>query len=230
MKRYISLLLVLAIALVVNVSTIRAEDSSSSNTSGNTKTNLTKEARLKALADFKAKRDALEMEIKTKREEFKQKMEDLKSKIKLEKDKAKAKIEEARIVGRENALQRFDAAVLRMSNLKDRVKTQITKLITKGVNVTDAQNLVVIAETKLTAAKAKIADANALLANSTNELSKDQKTKLRTLAQEIQTLVKDIHQTLNAAIKSLKNQLKIEVWNDKDIKNSTSTSASPKDN
>jgi hypothetical protein len=145
------------------------------------------------------------------RDAAKQKLEALREQLKNEKDAAKARIKEARINGRENALQRFDAAVARISALKDRVNVRIAALEAKGVDVTNAKIFVATAETKLTAAAGKITEINALLAVSINELSAADKTKLRTLANDTQTLIKDAHQALRDAVKSLKDMLKIKM-------------------
>lgn len=174
-----------------------------------------------------AKREEIKKQIETIREEAKTKMEALRESIKNEKDVEKAKIKELRINGRENALQRFDAAVIRISDLKDRVNTQITKLEAKGINVTNAKVFVATAETKLTNAKNKIAEINALLALSINELTPENKTKLRTLAQETQTLIVEAHGALGDAIKSLKEEIKAML---EDLKNATRTEGVDGDN
>ena len=68
--------------------------------------------------EIEAKREEMKQERETRREEIKQKMEDLREKIKEEKDTVKAKIKEERVEGREKALERFEAAVERMNNLR----------------------------------------------------------------------------------------------------------------
>ncbi|OGI95555.1 hypothetical protein A2917_03320 [Candidatus Nomurabacteria bacterium RIFCSPLOWO2_01_FULL_42_17] len=203
MKKYlgfsVGLFVVLAMTFIANTQTAKAEISASV------------EARIKAKADFKITRQALEAEIKTKREESKKKIEDLRAQIKTERDVMKAKMKEERIVGRERALHRFDGAVERMSNLTNKVEANITKLSGKGVDVTIAENLVATAELKLTGAKDKIAEANALLSASSDELTAENKTALRTLAKDIQALIKETHQALREAIKSLKDAVKIKM-------------------
>src|SRR3989344_4810450 len=59
-------------------------------------------------------------------------------------------------------------------------------------------------------AKTKITEANALLSVSIDELTKEDKIKLRTLAQDAQTLMKEAHQAINNAIKSLKESVKLK--------------------
>ncbi len=196
MKKYLSLLVVLLMVFTINASLSRAEEDSATG------------------------------DLRVQREEAKKKMEAMRATLKTEKDAAKAKIAETRIEGREKALERFDGAVLRMKNLKDRVNAEITKLTAKGVNVTVAKALVVTAETKLAAATVKIAEANALLALSTEKLSKENKTKLMTLAKETQSLIKEAHEALNDAIKSLKTETRIKLGikekdDDKDDSNTT---------
>mgnify|MGYP001564240338 FL=1 len=70
--------------------------------------------------------------------------------------------------------------------------------------------MIVTAEAKLADIKTKITEANALLSNSVDELTKDNKTTLRNLTQEIQTLVNEAHRSLNDAIKLLKDTVKIK--------------------
>lgn len=148
---------------------------------------------------------------KSQREAAKQKLAVLKEQIKKEKNDVQVKIKMVRVAGRENALARLDAAVLRITNLKVKVVAEIAKLEAKGVDVSSAKNSVATAETKLTAANEKIAEINTLLSASINELVKGDKTKLRTLGQDTETLIKDAHLALIDAIKSLKEGLKAKV-------------------
>ena len=147
-------------------------------------------------------------QIKSAREQAKQKMEDLKIKIREEKDKIKSEREQTRIDIRERALERFDKIVEKITNLKDRVNSQIVKFEARGVDVVNAKDFVVTAETKLNEAEAKIAEINVLLSASVGQLTAEEKTTLRTLTQDTQTLVKEAHQALIDAIKSLKDNLK----------------------
>lgn len=153
-------------------------------------------------------REQIKAEIEKIREEAKQKIEALREKIRSEKNKIKAKISEARIIGREQALQRFDFAIEKLNALKDNVKAKITKLEAQGINVEKAKEQVVIAETKVVEAKIKVAEASTLLSASVNELTKENKAKLKKLTQETQALIKDAHQALNEAIKFLKSEIK----------------------
>ena len=95
-----------------------------------------KDERKEVKEEVKLKREELKKELEAKKEEMKEKREamkeetkqkigDLKAKIKEEKDGAKARIKELRVVGREKALERFDAAVERMNNLKNKGKEPI---------------------------------------------------------------------------------------------------------
>ena len=170
-----------------------------------------------------AGKQEIQAEIKTRREEVKQNMKDLRDKIKEEKDTVRAKIKELRITGREKALERFDAAVERINGLKVRVDAQITKLEARGVDVINAENFVATAEIKLSDAKTKIVEANALLALSIDELGAENRTKLATLAKEVQSLIKEAHRALNDAIKSLKEAMRAKI--EAEASASTSTSA-----
>lgn len=161
-------------------------------------------------ADFEAKREEMKTKIEALREEAKTKMEGLKNTIKSEKDAMKAKIKGLRIDSREKALQRFDGAIARVSEMKDKVNGQIAKFEAKGVDTTSAKAFVATAETKLDEAKAKTAEANTLLSKSIDQITTEDKTKLKTLAQETQTLIKEAHKALQGAVKSLKDAVKIK--------------------
>ena len=197
MKKYLSLLVVVSVVFAMAISLdgniARAEDSGNTNSSTD--------------SDKVGGGNA----IKSQREAAKQKLAVLKEQIKNEKNNAQAKIKMARIAGRENALAKFDAAVLRITNLKVKVVAEIAKLETKGVDVSSAQSSVATAETKLSAANGKIAEINALLSTSINELSKADKTKLRTLGEDTETLIKNAHLALIDAIGSLKDGVKVKM-------------------
>ncbi len=142
--------------------------------------------------------------INVMREEAKAKMDALKASIKSEKDITKAKIKEARITSREKVLTRFDEVVKNITNLEVRVNAQISALDAKSVDTTSAKASIATVDTNLTAINTKIAEANTLLAKSTSEITADDKTTLKTLASDIQTLVKATKQTLSDAVRSLK--------------------------
>ena len=168
-----------------------------------------KKAKIKA--EIKTKRETIHAEIKATRQEAKKEMEQLKAKIKEEKDVIKAEIKQTRITGRENALKRFDAKVLRISELKDKVNAQIVKLEAKGVDVSATEDFTETAETKLSDIKAKIAEANAILSNSIDKLTTENKTALRTIIKDIETLLNEARKSLSAGIKSLKEVVKIKM-------------------
>ncbi len=248
MKKYLGLLAVLAITLLACAQIAKAEntmDASSiansleKSADKNTK-NLTPEqkrayleSRAKAEANFKISHDEalgqmkktgedMQKENETMRREAKVKMDALRNNIGKEKDKAKAKIKEARIAVREDALKRFDGAIEKINSLNDRVKMQISKLQAKGVDVSVAVSFEATVEVKLADAKTKIASASALLSTSTSELTADNKTALKALAKDIETSIKDTHQALNDAIKSLKDTMKIKMKTEMNTKAETS--------
>lgn len=159
------------------------------------------------------KRAEIQTEIETTREMAKQKMEDLRAQVKEEKNALTSRVKEERIVGREKALERFDGAIFRVNNLKERVNEHIAKLEAKGVDVTEAINFVAIAESKLGDAQVKIVEANNLLSLSIEKLTKENKTQLVTLMKDTQSLIKEAHRALIDAVKSLKESVKVEIIN-----------------
>ena len=195
MKKYLSLLgvsfFILALGFAVNLQSLRAEDGQGSGDDNN------------ATPETEVRGD-MNQKTETMRDQARAKMDALRAQIKKERDSKKAKIEELRITGREKALERFDKVVARLTELKDKVDATITKFEAKGLAVTDAQASVATFETKLTAAEAKLVEINTLLAGSTNQLSMDDKTKLRTLVKDTQTLIVEAHQALKDAVKSLR--------------------------
>src|SRR3989344_6361258 len=184
MKKFLGLFIVLVMAFTWNAPSVFAEDDGLPSDDFKVKREEVRE-------EMKLKREEMKKEWEAKREEAKTKMEALRESVKAEKDEARAKIKEARVAGREKALERFDNAVERMNNLKERVNAQIEKLTAKGIDTEAAEGFVATAETKLGLAKEKIAEATTLLATSIDQLTAQNKTKLRTLAQETQTLLKE---------------------------------------
>src|SRR3989338_1017964 len=223
MRKYLSLFVVLLLVLFVGVSSVRAEDNSSDSedkvcamdtklcpdgSSVSRKGPSCEFAKCPKLSPeakklMEAKREEMKQRIETLREESKTRLEALKEGIKTEKDAKKAQIKELRITGREKALERFDKAVERLNALIEKTNTVIVKFKAKAVDTADAEGFLSAAKTKLDSAKAKIVEVNALLAASINELSLENKTKLRTLTQETQALLKTVHSTLKDAVKSL---------------------------
>lgn len=222
MKKYLGMFVVLALTLAVNVQTSRAEVGNGAKIE---REKLKIEAREKR-DEIKNKKEVLKDEIKNIRKEAKQKMENLREKIKEEKNEAKAKIKELRITGREKALERFDKVMERLDELKNKTSAQIVKFDIEGIVTTDAKTFMVTAETKLTAAKDKIAEINALLVVSINELTLENKTKLRTLTKDTQALVRDAHQAIKNAMKSLKEAIKMKI----ELERSNNSSDDPSEN
>ncbi|MDP9249520.1 MAG: hypothetical protein M3M85_03380 [bacterium] len=204
MKKYLSFFAVLAMLLLVGAPAVSAVDGESDAVENKKKGEEVRK-------EWQNTREALKKGIEVRKEEAKKKIEALREGLKTEKDALVKKVKEARISGREKALERFDAAVTKMTALKDRVSAQVTKLEAKEIDTEEAGASLVIAETKLSEAKSKIADATALLGVSLDQLTAEEKTKLRTLAQEIQSLLKETRTSLGDAIKSLKEAVKTKI-------------------
>ena len=160
------------------------------------------------------------------RDASKQKMESLKANIQSIKNKTKAKVAETRIIGREDALQKFDNTIEKVDTLKENIDTKITKLEAQGINTTEAKTAITTAENKITDAKTKIAEASTLLASSTNELSKNDKIQLKQLTLDIQSLIVDSHQALNQAVVSLKGEVQNKINTTKSINNTSASTDS----
>ena len=190
MKKYLSLFFVLAMMFSISAPMVRAEDEQ---------------------GDQNSTRTEIEQKIDAIREAAKEKMDALRAQLKDEKDALRAKVEELRITGRERALERFDRAIKRMTDLKTMISGRLTTLKARGVDTAKAEASLAIADTKLNDAKNKIAEIHTLLAASLKELNLENKTKLRKLAQEIQGLIVDAHRALRDAVKSLKDAVKVKM-------------------
>jgi phosphoribosylformylglycinamidine (FGAM) synthase-like enzyme len=223
MKKYLGLLTVLALAFFIGTTVVLAEDNTGSNDKNDdSNSTLVKDDSEKNDDDsastpggtlrkeMETRREEAKNKIETLREEAREKMKALREGLKNEKDKAKAKIKEIRIASREKVLTRFDEAVKHLTALKERVGTQITNLGAKGVDTVAAKAFVVVAETNLETINTKITTASDLMAKSTNALTAEEKTTLKTLATDIQNLIKATRQSLGDAVKSLKENVKIK--------------------
>lgn len=204
MKKYLSLFAVLALAFFVNAHSLNAEYGT-----GDLGTDLKLKAEVKSeRAEVRAD---MNLKVQVSREEAKQKMEALRMKVGEEKDAVRAKAKEVRITGREKALERFDKIIENITKLKERISLKISALEEEGVDVTAAKAFVVTAETNLTAAKNKVIEINLLLAASVDVLTLENKTELRTLAQEAQKSIVEAHKALRDAVKSLKDSLNLKM-------------------
>jgi hypothetical protein len=201
-KKYLNIVLVVALALIINNQAFAEESKTDEGTVG-TPTTIRQEIEQEKEA-YKTERDAIRDEARTK-------IEALKAKVSAEKNKAKATLWSARMASREKVLNGFEKA---MGNIIDnnlnRVKEYTTKLEGMGIDTTMAKTYTATAETKLAEAKTKIGEAYTLISNLSVEkdLALADKTKLKTLSMEIQQLLKDSRNSLNMAVKSLKEGLK----------------------
>lgn len=204
MKKYLGLMAILVLAFSVSVAPAFAEEDEN--------TNDRMENQREALRkEIQTKREAWKKEFEVKKEEARIKFEALRERVKVERDTVKARIEEARLIGREKALGRFDGAIARMSDLKVKVDAQIEKLKGRGVDTASAEASSALAQTKLDEAQAKVTAATNLLGTSIEVLTEENKTELRTLAQETQTLLREAHDLLKEAVKSLREALKAKI-------------------
>jgi len=202
MKKYLSILFVCALVLSFGTSYVFAQTDGSA-------TNLLDTNSAKNT--IQAEKDKIRSSVEQIRTEAKQNIENLKLKIQTGKNKVKMQTAIERITGREDVLQKFDTAIEKLSTLKDNINTKITKLEAQDLNTDTAKAEVAIADEKITEAKGKMADMSTLLSTSANELSKDDKTTLKQLAEDVQNLVKDAHLALNEAVSSLKDELQNKI-------------------
>ena len=157
--------------------------------------------------ELEIEREKVSKDLEAERADLKIKMDALKASIKNEKNATKAKAKEDIISGREKALERFDKIVSNMSDLKDRINTQITYFKTKNIDTSGAEAFIATAETKLNDIKAKIVIVYSLFSNSLNELGTADKTTLQNTTKDIQDIVSEVRDILNNAVQSLKDSI-----------------------
>lgn len=187
----------------------------------------TREAIKEKRDEIKDLREEKKEEIKNLREEGKKKLELLKENIKLEKDKAKAKIQEQRINNRIESLERFDKMIENISKNKSRVSEQITKANTLGVDTTSIQTELNKVDGKLAEVKNKVVEMNTLLSKSVNQLTTEEKAKLKTLNKEAQDGIKEAHNYIKNSVKLLKDTMRnYRAQNPTSSKTETNTSSS----
>jgi DNA repair exonuclease SbcCD ATPase subunit len=208
MKKYLNVFLILVLVFLISTSVAFAIATPSKNDKAMNLKEKSETEKMDLKNKIQANKEEVKAEIEKTREEAKTKIEALKTKIQSEKDKKKAKISEDRILGREKALERFDKIINKLNTLKESVNSKITKLEARGINTDTAKKEVATVEAKIIEAKGKVAEISKILSESTNQLSKENKTKIRQLAQETQALLREVHQSLIKAIKYLRDTLK----------------------
>lgn len=147
-------------------------------------------------------------EIEAMRLEAKQKMEELKAQAKTLRDKARAQAQERRIIAREIALAKFDRAISKVGTIKTKIESQYPKLESLGVDTSGAKTKLTEVQTKIDKAKSIVAEANQLLASSGGELSAETKEKLKNMAKEAQTLIREAHNTSVDTLKMLREAVR----------------------
>lgn len=223
-KKYLSLSIIVITALNLGVVQVNAEngaDDQIQNTTTTINVAPTREPYKENREELKIKRDNIKnnieqkkIEIKTNREETKNRMEDLREKLKSQKDKALVKIAEQRLLGREQALERFEKILETMSNNKNKIALQIPKVKELGLDTTKVEADLTLVDAKIIEAKNKVGEMSTILTTSTNQITKEQKDKLRTLAKDTQTLIKDAHNLIRESAKDLKELVKTKRQSD----------------
>ncbi|MEI7709273.1 MAG: hypothetical protein WCI76_00995 [bacterium] len=219
MKKYLGLFVILALALVINVAKAEVKATQGTSIKVDAEENIKLSTpklkmdgeRAKKLMEMRKTNATWDIKTNTKREQAKASLDTLKAGIKNEKDANQAKIKKLRLGMREQALGRFDNVVKNLDGLEQKITSFTDSLSGKGVDVSVALGFVTTADTKLTDAKDKISQIDALLSTSIEELSADDKAKLKTLAQDTQTLLKDAQAALKDAVKSLKGKVKLGI-------------------
>lgn len=147
-------------------------------------------------------------ELKSLREAAQAKMDKLKDAALALKDKVKAENQQNRLIGRENALAKFDKAINLIEGTTARVKAQIPKLKAIGISTVLAESKLVEVQGKLDKAKVVVAESHDIFASTPNELTKTQKETLKNKAKEAQVLIKEAHEILTNVVRTLREAVK----------------------
>lgn len=158
----------------------------------------------------------------TTRAQVKEKIEDRRGEIKDKRDELKSQVKEKRMMmfkkQSERVLHRLEAALERLTNIAGRIDSRITKLGEKGVDVSKAKADMIIAKTKIEAARVKLSEAKvAILAiindtavttdGSAEEAARGAKMKLiQEQAHAVQEALKEAHKALVLAVTDLKGK------------------------
>ncbi|MBI4836238.1 MAG: hypothetical protein HY817_03180 [Candidatus Abawacabacteria bacterium] len=143
-------------------------------------------------------------------------MQTAKAQIRQIKETAKAEIKQIReelSEGKRTAMshamngikERFEHALVRMGDIAERMTTKAKELASKGVNITEVENLIAAAKAKLQTAGTLITAAEAQfqgLADAADRPAAFQ--AFRTSIQQIKEALKSAHTTLQEAAKKLK--------------------------
>lgn len=158
--------------------------------------------------DKKIEKETFEEKIKDFRKETKERFDIMREEIKKEKDSIKMKISEARLENREKALEKFNNALDRVKNLRNRLNEQIKKVEALKIDTTLAKANVAMVDEKLKKAEENIIKINTILATKPNEITPETKKLLKTLSKETEDLLKLSYGVLRDTVKSLKEPIK----------------------
>ena len=151
--------------------------------------------------EIELKRETLKKEIKDKKEEFKKE-------VKTQKEEFKKNIEQKKSDFRGKAQEMiskgFEEAVKNIESLQTRVATRIAKDKTASKDTTLAETSFANSKTKLDAAKLKIAEVKLLIPADDTKITADTFEKVKLGARDAKDLLKEAHQELVNAVKSLK--------------------------
>ena|SRR3989344_8657134 len=215
MKKYLSLFVVVALALVVGVSVAGAEDAAKELPKKPATTVRESPSRpsLGALREMKDKRTAFREEMKTKRENFVNKLKTerdaFKTEVKTRKEEFKKLNAERKRdfcgKAKEMVSRKFEIAITELEKFQSRVGEVIAKLKTDGKDTTLAQEALDLSKSKLVDAKAKLAEVKTLVPeggceNMTPEIFE----KIKLGAREAKDLLKESRESLRQAIKEIK--------------------------
>ncbi len=198
-----------------------AEDST---TSVGAKAEIKTEMRLRAQEELENRKQELEEKKDQIREEIRTRTEAFKAEVEAKRETVKNEVEQRR----ENVLnqmrerlhnfvgtitERFEAAVSRLERLAERIDSRIAKFEEAGTDVTEAKDLLAVAELKIETAKASVAaigvNAEVVLSDTstTTEAIKNDYQGLREQIEQAKTDIKVAHAALVDVITSLKSNI-----------------------
>lgn len=158
------------------------------------------------------KRKEIEMSVGERRNELKTKMETKKEVLKEKREAIRGKLE-AKKAERvrsytKTMIVRFEAAIKRLDNLAERIRTRLDKLAQDGKDVTASKSALEAAKTKIESAKSKLAEAAAALEKVVeSEIPQDDLNKAKTILNEAKDVIKMAQAALVDVVNSIKSGL-----------------------
>ncbi|MDO8579333.1 MAG: hypothetical protein Q7R72_00480 [bacterium] len=158
-----------------------------------------KEVRVETKATVKEKRDDLKSEIETRKQELETKRADEKTEL-----RAEAKIKAGKSIAKtiEKSVERLTRELRRFREIQAKIETRLTKLESRGADVTEARTVLAVAITKLSAAEVSIKAISAVTVSA--EDPRSSLDAVKTTVRTAQDALKEAHKSLSDVLPAMK--------------------------